>query len=449
MATVFVGRIVGPQGVERVCALKVIRDEFSLNRDFVNMFLDEAKIVSRMQHPNIVQLYELGVEGTRIFLAMELLFGQSLWHVWDACRERKVRLRYDVLAWIGAQVATGLHYAHEMRLPNGQHLELVHRDVNATNIFVTYDGAIKIIDFGLAKAVNRVSKTAAGVIKGKVAYMSPEQAIGSPVDRRTDVFALATTLWELSVDRRLFKHTDEIETLKRVHAADVPDPTKLVDGYPPALWAVLKRALARDKEQRYATTAEMSRDLEDVSRSEGRPVGAATVADVMRELFGEERERQARWLTDASAAGSPAPKETLKPPAGFYKADAARDVSALGALAIPHHLAPELDEHARATFSPPARPPLAVAPAAASSVAPPAPPAPPVAKTLSVPMTAAPVPAPIAAPTARPLPGGAATGTATVRRKRPERSRKAMVAGALVLMALVVIAAVVAMRLLG
>ena len=125
----------------------------------------------------------------------------------------------------------------------------MHRDVNATNIFVTYDGEIKVIDFGLAKAANRASKTAAGVIKGKVAYMSPEQAVGAPVDRRTDVFALGTTLWELGCDRRLFKRPDDVETLRRVHAADVPDPTRLVDGFPPALWRILA-ARARSRQGR-------------------------------------------------------------------------------------------------------------------------------------------------------------------------------------------------------
>ena len=144
-----------------------------------------------------------------------------------------------MVAWIGARVADGLHYAHELKEREGSvlsaFLDIFHRDVNATNIFVTYEGGIKIIDFGLAKAANRASKTAAGVIKGKVAYMSPEQAIGAPIDRRTDVFALGTTLWELACDRRLFKHTDEVETLKRVHAAEVPVPTKLVDQFPAEL----------------------------------------------------------------------------------------------------------------------------------------------------------------------------------------------------------------------
>ena len=375
MATVYVGRLlpfappaVGsmppPTGNREVVALKVIRDEFSLNRDFVNMFLDEAKIVSHFRHPNIVQVYELGVEGTRIFIAMELLFGQSLWNVWDACKERGVRLRYDMIAWIGARVAEGLHYAHEMRDASGQHLEIVHRDVNATNIFLTYDGQVKIIDFGLAKAVNRVSKTAAGVIKGKIAYMSPEQAVGSPIDRRTDVFALGTTLWELSVDRRLFKHTDEIETLKKVHAAAVPDPTHLVEGYPPALWRVLERSLARDKNERYATAAELARDLDACAQTEGRGVTPAAVAEVMRELFVSERERQASWLADASAPDRTAPLQTLKPPSGFYAPHHA--VDAPPAPPMPRGLAPPFwdprmaDNNALANgarFAPAPRPP--------------------------------------------------------------------------------------------
>jgi eukaryotic-like serine/threonine-protein kinase len=329
MAAVYVGQLVEGGGQRPAVALKVIRDEFAKNPDFLNMFVDEERIVARLKHPNIVEIYELGMEGSRVFLAMELLFGQSLWNVWDACRERGVRLRYDMAAWMGARVAEGLHYAHESRDASGQPLEIVHRDVNATNIFVTFDGHIKIIDFGLAKAQNRVSKTASGVIKGKVAYMSPEQTVGQPIDRRTDVFALGTTLWEITVDRRLFKHTDDIETLKRVNACVVPDPTTFIPDYPPALWHVLRRALAKERTERFATCAEMARELDIIARSGGRVLTPADVAAVMNELFGQERERQAAWLADASAPDRPAPAEPLRPQSKFYAANIGVDAASL------------------------------------------------------------------------------------------------------------------------
>jgi eukaryotic-like serine/threonine-protein kinase len=362
MATVYVGREMSPQGEVRVCALKVIRGEFSANPEFVAMFADEAKIVARLRHPSIVRMLELGVEGVRVFIAMELLDGQSLWTMWDACRAKGVRLRYDVIAWIGARVAEGLAYAHAACDDAGHPLEIVHRDINATNIFVTYSGDVKIIDFGLAKARNRTSRTAAGVIKGKVAYMAPEQAVGAPLDGRADVFALGTTLWELAVDRRLFKHTDDIETLKRVHAAEVPDPRSIASDFPDRLWGILRRALAREVGQRYQSAAEMARELDAFAQSEGRQVTPAVVAEVMQQLFAEEKTRQLRWLADASAADRPAPAETMKPPATFYARGDSVDVVPL-APPVPSDLlgavAPSLS--GRATFSPPARPPLAVA----------------------------------------------------------------------------------------
>jgi serine/threonine protein kinase len=255
---------------------------------------------------------------------MEFLFGQSLWNLWEGCRARNVRLRYDMIAWIGARVADGLHYAHELVDEQGQHLEIVHRDVNATNIFVTYDGEIKVIDFGLAKAANRESKTAAGVIKGKVAYMSPEQSVGAPIDRRTDIFALGTTLWELCCDRRLFKRSDDVETLRRVHAADVPDATRLVEGFPPELWRVIKRALARDMDQRYRTAAELARDLDALAirRGQGSDANPRAVAKVMRELFAEDQKRQVAWVAEASAPETSRTfGQPLKPPSTFWTAD--------------------------------------------------------------------------------------------------------------------------------
>jgi serine/threonine protein kinase len=310
MAAVYVAR----RDDGQVVAIKMIREEFARSADFLMMLLDEATIVSRLRHPNIVQYHELvRDEAGHSFIVMELLFGQSLWTVWEACRGRGVRLRYDTIAWLGARVADGLHYAHELVGDDGRPADIVHRDVNATNIFLTYEGGVKIIDFGLAKAANRASKTAAGVIKGKVAYMSPEQAVGAPVDRRTDVFALGTTLWELSCDRRLFKHTDEVETLRRVHAAEVPDPTKIVTGYPPELARILQRALARDRDRRYPTAAALAADLDAFA---GSTVNAGVVAEVVRELFAQDRVRQAAWSAQAGAGGEPAPSsDPPEPPA--------------------------------------------------------------------------------------------------------------------------------------
>jgi serine/threonine protein kinase len=349
MAEVYVARRVA---TGEIVAIKTIREQFARNKEFVTMFMDEAKIVSRLRHPNIIRYYELGSDDDQLFLAMELLFGQSLWALWDACRARGVRLRYDMIAWIGARVAEGLHYAHELVDEQGRPLDIVHRDVNATNLFVTYDGEIKVIDFGLAKAANRASKTAAGVIKGKVAYMSPEQAVGAPIDRRTDVFALGTTLWELACDRRLFKRSDDVETLRRVHAAEVPDATRIVDGFPPALWRILERALARDKDQRYRTAAELARDLDATVPAMGKGgAGPRAVAKVMRELFAEDQARQVSWVAEASGpepAGRIGPP--LKSPSTFWAGEDAP------ALVPPRPLAPSTPNAAFESLRPPRAP---------------------------------------------------------------------------------------------
>ncbi|MGH7298017.1 MAG: serine/threonine-protein kinase, partial [Polyangiaceae bacterium] len=311
MAVVYVAR----RDDGAIVALKRIREDFARNRDFLTMLRDEAKIVSYLHHPNIVRYDELGGEEGQAYLAMELLYGQSLWSVWEACRARGVRLRYDMIAWIGARVADGLHYAHELVDDRGAPLDIVHRDVNATNVFLTYDGEVKIIDFGLAKAANRAFRTAAGIIKGKVAYMSPEQAVGAAVDRRTDVFALGTTLWELACDRRLFKSEDDVGTLERVHEARVGDPTLFVDGFPPALWDILRRALARNKEDRYRTAGDMARALDAFA---GPAMNAAQVAQVTQELFAEDRARQLAWIADVSAPGGKRASEPLKSRSTFW-----------------------------------------------------------------------------------------------------------------------------------
>jgi serine/threonine protein kinase len=297
--------------LDREVAVKLIRlragveDALRLRR--------EAQAMARLNHPNVVKIYELGDDGGPLFIAMELLFGQSLWDLWQAARAKGMTLPAGLVAWIGARIATGLHHAHELKDGQGRHQELVHRDINPFNVFLTYEGEVKIIDFGLAKARNRVSNTATGVIKGKIGYLAPEQALGQPVDRRADLFALGTTLWELTTNQRLFRVKDDFETLKRILAAVVPDPTSLVPGYPPQLWAVLERSLARDPELRHPTAKAMAKDLDAYAARTQASDYASACARLMGELFVQEREHQEQWLRDATGSND-APPKTLRPP---------------------------------------------------------------------------------------------------------------------------------------
>ncbi len=301
MATIYLG--VDQKEKHRRVALKVIKRKFSANPEFVAMFLDEAKLIERIDHQNVVKLYELGADQGRLFLSMELLIGQSLWTVWEACRDRDVRLKYEQIAWMGARIAEGLHNAHQTKDEKGEALRIVHRDVNATNVIVTYDGEVKVIDFGLAKGNNRISRTAAGIVKGKLAYLAPEQTVTGELDHRTDIFALGTTLWELATDRRLFKRPDDADTLRAVHEAEIPDPTTIFEDFPPELWRILKKALARDREDRHATIGDLARELD--AFAEGADCASpASVARVMEVLFADDRRRQVSWVAEASESNT-------------------------------------------------------------------------------------------------------------------------------------------------
>lgn len=309
MATVYLAFKEGPNHQKiGPFALKVIREEFAQSYEFATMFADEAKVSTEMRHPNVVRVEESGAIDGRLFLAMEVLRGQSVWQMWQACRERGLRLRYDLAAWIFARAADGLHHAHETHAEDGTPLDLVHRDVNQSNLFVTYEGDVKVIDFGLAKAANRVSQTAAGVVKGKLSYLAPEQVSGSKLDRRADIFALGVALWEITVDRRLFKGRDDIDTLLRVNQCHVPDATALVDGYPPALWAIVSKCLQKDPRDRYATAQTLATDLDLFVRESGGGVGRDSVSEIMSVLFEGERRLADEWYQKSTA------EATILPP---------------------------------------------------------------------------------------------------------------------------------------
>jgi serine/threonine-protein kinase len=403
MASVYLGRLPGPMGFERPVAVKLMRPEYVQNADFVRMFLDEARLVARLSHPNIVQMLELGEDHGPIgqshggfYIVMECLMGESLLDVWYACQDRQIMLPYDVIAYIGARAAEGLHHAHELRDGSGQNQNIVHRDVTPGNVFITYDGQVKVIDFGVAKALNRLSaQTGYGVLKGKVAYMSPEQARHGQVDRRSDVFSLAVTLWELTTDRRLFKRKTDVDTIIAVSEAQVPDPTVIPD-YPPALWAILRKALAKDPAQRYATAADFARDLEAFAQSMGRTVSAATLAEIMTYLFAAQKDRYLRWMQQASEGHAQ----------GLFRAPDARK-DALGMAGVDAMPLSKRSGHAMqvsAVEPPPPSPPTIRADFVSSGgAAPGARSVPPVAQSAGP----APIPAQLATATPAPLAGSA------------------------------------------
>ena len=280
---------------DELVALKVIRAEYGRNKEFVAMLLDEAAIASRLSHPNILAIRALGQDGTQHFLVMDLLRGRTLLDVSRAAHARGKRLPYEVVAWIGARIADALHHAHELVDDKGEPLNIVHRDVNPANIFITREGVPRLIDFGLAKARDRIASTAIGVVKGKLAYLAPEQAHGKPADRRSDVFALGVTLWETALDRRLFHDDSNVETIRRVREAAVPDPRTLADGFPPALADAIVRALALDPQERWQTAAELRDALDAYLAATGEPVDAARVRAEWTELFADAK--PAAWET--------------------------------------------------------------------------------------------------------------------------------------------------------
>jgi serine/threonine-protein kinase len=307
MAEVYLGRLRARP--EHLVALKILRREYCRNAEFVAMFLDEARIASRLAHPNIATIFGLGHDpgragsGGHHFLAMELLRGRTLLDIVDTALQRGGRLPYEVVAWIGARIAEALHHAHELRDESGNLRQIVHRDVNPSNIMVTYRGEPKLIDFGLAKARDRITATAHGVLKGKLAYLAPEQVAGGTVDRRTDIFSLGVSLWEVSVGDRLFRADNDVETIKRVSKGVVPDPTTKVEGYPRYLADVLMKALSRSPNDRYRNAQELANALDECVRQGRRGVGPVQMGALVRVLFPESAIRP--WEKVAAELGPP------------------------------------------------------------------------------------------------------------------------------------------------
>ena len=288
MAEVFLARMMGPADFHKWIAIKRVHPHMAKHPQFIDMFLDEARIAASIQHPNVASVFDLGDDDGEYFLAMEYLHGENLAVVMQRAAEEVGRVPYALATYIIARAAEGLHHSHQTKDRRGRPIDLIHRDVSPQNIFVTYDGQIKLTDFGIAKAAGRLTDTKTGGMKGKSAYMAPEQALGQDIDRRVDIFSLGVVLWELTVGQRLFKAKTEAQSLMRITGGNTPTPSSVLPGYPPALEAIVMRALNRDRLKRYESAGQMGDDLTRLLQSTGDHIGSREVSAFMRELLDDQ-----------------------------------------------------------------------------------------------------------------------------------------------------------------
>ncbi len=290
MAQIYLARQTGLGSFERHVVLKTILRERAADQRFVTMFLDEAKLAATLNHQNVAQVYEVDHADGAYFMAMEYVHGENTRAILETTIRRGWTIPLELGVMIISGAAAGLHHAHERRGKNGQPLQIVHRDVSPANIMVGYDGSIKVLDFGIAKAEERATKTIGGTIKGKYGYMSPEQCKGKPIDRRSDIFALGIVLYELSTLRRAFKGNDDFETMKRIVAGDLVLPSTLVPGFPRELEAIILTALASDPGARFQSAQELIEAL-DAFTVRAKLTGSNTaMSRFMGQLFGTKKE---------------------------------------------------------------------------------------------------------------------------------------------------------------
>lgn len=282
MAEIYLCTAQGAEGFEKEVVIKRVRSFLASDPEFVGMFIAEARLASRLNHANVVQIFDFDKHEDTYYLAMEYVRGCSLWELRRRCKEMMDPVPPMLVAHIGAEVARGLHYAHRLKV-NGHPLDLVHRDVTPQNVLLSHDGAVKLTDFGIAKAGKKLTQP--GVLKGKFAYMSPEQARGEEVDSRTDLFALGVVLWELLTGGRLFDGESELAVLRAVQHSVIPPPARLNPEVPEALDAVVMRALERDPAARFQTAGEFERALAQCVLEHATSVDDTDLGAFMRRLF--------------------------------------------------------------------------------------------------------------------------------------------------------------------
>jgi serine/threonine protein kinase/Flp pilus assembly protein TadD len=296
MAELYRAKLTGVQGFEKLIAIKKILPNLSEEENLNTAFIDEAKLAALLHHENIVQIYDFGSMDDQYFIAMEYLFGKDLRTIRQTAKKRDMPLGMENIFYIVARICAGLDYSHNLKDLQGKPLNIIHRDINPQNIFVTYEGQVKVIDFGIAKAANHNTKTRENLIKGKLAYMSPEQANGQRIDHRSDIFSTGIILYELLAVRRMFEG-ETMHVLSLVREAQYDPPEEVIPDLPAKLNDILRKALAKDPENRYQSAGDMLADVEECAFELSLRPNARNFAQYLKELFEEEfvEEELALW----------------------------------------------------------------------------------------------------------------------------------------------------------
>ncbi|HYU16097.1 MAG TPA: serine/threonine-protein kinase, partial [Candidatus Acidoferrum sp.] len=303
MAEVFRAKSYGVEGFEKVIAIKRILPAMGEDKDFIKMFIDEAKIAGQLSHANICHIFELGKIGGSHFIAMEYIWGKDLLQIQNRLRKVGQVMPVGMACYVIAKVCEGLDYAHRKKDAMGRPLEIIHRDCSPQNVLVSYEGEVKLIDFGIARAASRSSRTNAGVLKGKFGYMSPEQVRGLPLDHRSDLFAVGTCFYESLTGERLFLGESDFSTLEKVRNADIRPPSQLNRSIPPEVEAIVMRALARDPKARFESGAEMHAALQSYLTRQAVPSTNKSLADWLRHAFKDDLEREKQQMEEYKRIG--------------------------------------------------------------------------------------------------------------------------------------------------
>jgi serine/threonine-protein kinase len=306
MAEIFLARQAGIENFEKTIVIKRIRPHLSKQPNFVKMFLNEAKLAAQLNHPNIVQIYDLGKIGESYFIAMEYVFGRDMRRIIPKADSLGIPFPMVYALKIASSVCEGLYYAHQKTDTYGTALNIVHRDVTPENIFVSFDGTVKVLDFGIAKAANQIEQTRAGEIKGKLSYMSPEQCMGKQLDNRSDLFSLGTVLYEWLTGFKLFTGDSEVAILKSITEGKIYAPSYFKADIPEGVEAILMKALEKDRERRYQTAWDMQYDIDQfLSQYEFTPSNIH-LSNFLKQLFNDElEEEKARLSSLRVPAGGP------------------------------------------------------------------------------------------------------------------------------------------------